>query len=478
MRDIILLGIVIAIIGVCESQRQSNRPSFGDDDSYGFQSWNNRRGGSERNRGSFGPEDYEAQSYNKWRPNGGDRNERISNCRRTDEQFETGFCSAIPDDRDLESASDDQALSADITEFALQLFKAANKHEVGNMVISGISPQVLLSYLAWTAEGDTRKQMQKAKVPGTPKNIQKLVSRMQQSTDKRELNIATAFFRSTDVVMNKDFMIKSSDKVDIVKVDFKNSATAANTIKKWATQKTKGKLDLSGITFPIDTKLALVNTLYFSGKWYFKFENVTQEDFNLGNGQKVKVPMMKIKKKYNYGKIGDIAEWGAIPYESREAMVIILPKEGTTIDQTIERLTNEDITNICDSARSDYTSAELTLSLPQFKLSSTTNLVEPLKKMGIHKIFTPSAELPYLAKDSNIQVSDVEQKSALEVNQDGTIVVTYTNINAVALSIQRDPPKVTFTVDRPFIAMVCDVNRQLPFVMAKISDPSQEYQNL
>lgn len=94
--------------------------------------------------------------------------------------------------------------------------------------------------------------------------------------------------------------------------------------------------------------------------------------------------------------------------------------------------------------------------------------------MGIHKLFTPSAELPYLAKDRNLQVSDVEQKSAIEVNEDGTIVVTYTNINAVALSIQRDPPKVTFTIDRPFIAMICDVNRKFPFVMAKVSDPTQE----
>lgn len=183
--------------------------------------------------------------------------------------------------------------------------------------------------------------------------------------------------------MNKDFLVKVSEKVDIVNVDFRNTGKSANTIKKWATEKTKGKLDLSGISFPIDTKLALISTLYFSGKWYFKFENVTSEDFNLPNGQRIKVPMMKIKKKYNYGKIADYAEWGAIPYESRgESMVIILPKVGTTIDETIERLTNEDILNICDSARSDYTSAELTLTLPKFKLSSTTNLVEPLKKVG------------------------------------------------------------------------------------------------
>lgn len=93
--------------------------------------------------------------------------------------------------------------------------------------------------------------------------------------------------------------------------------------------------------------------------------------------------------------------------------------------------------------------------------------------MGIQKIFTPAAEMPYLAENNNIQVSDVEQKSAIEVNEEGTIVVTYTNVNAVALSIQRDPPKVTFTVDRPFIAMVCDIERALPFVMAKIGDPTK-----
>lgn len=165
-------------------------------------------------------------------------------------------------------------------------------------------------------------------------------------------------------------------------MDFKKSSKASNSIRNWATQKTKGKLDLSGISFPIDTKLALVSTMLYSGKWYFKFENVTNEDFTLASGKKIKVPMMKIKKKYNHGLLGEYAEWGSIPYRSKEAMVIIMPKNGDTIDDTIKKLTNEEVLDICDSARSDYTSAELTLSLPKFKLATTTNLVEPLKKVS------------------------------------------------------------------------------------------------
>lgn len=192
-------GFVIAIVGLRECQGQSSY--YDQENSYGRYSQGSRRGNPDRfrDRDSLTPEDYEAMSINKW-GSGGDRNDRYSNCRRTIDGFETGFCNRIPDDRDLERVEDKDALSADITEFALQLFKASNKPHVGNMVLSGLSPQVLLSYLSWTGEGDTREQMKKAKVLSSPKQIQKMVSSMLGSSEKREMNIATAFFTSPDIV--------------------------------------------------------------------------------------------------------------------------------------------------------------------------------------------------------------------------------------------------------------------------------------
>lgn len=92
--------------------------------------------------------------------------------------------------------------------------------------------------------------------------------------------------------------------------------------------------------------------------------------------------------------------------------------------------------------------------------------------MGVTKLFTPAAELPFIAENENLQVSSASQKASMEVSESGTVVVTYTQINAIALSIQRDPPKVDFKVDRPFIAMICDYDRSFPYVMAKITNPT------
>lgn len=128
--------------------------------------------------------------------------DRKTNCERSEhEVFKTGYCIAIPEDRDLEHAYDEEALAADIIEFALQLFKASNKFEIKNIVLSGLSHQVLLSYLNWVSDGVTREEMKKAKVFGSPKNLQRMISQILSSNDEnREFNLATAFFPSSDFV--------------------------------------------------------------------------------------------------------------------------------------------------------------------------------------------------------------------------------------------------------------------------------------
>lgn len=78
----------------------------------------------------------------------------------------------------------------------------------------------------------------------------------------------------------------------------------------------------------------------------------------------------------------DYADWGTVPYDSKESLVIIRPNKGITLDQLInEKLTNTDIYSVCELAHKDWTTAELTIQLPKFKIISNTNLVEPLKKV-------------------------------------------------------------------------------------------------
>lgn len=90
--------------------------------------------------------------------------------------------------------------------------------------------------------------------------------------------------------------------------------------------------------------------------------------------------------------------------------------------------------------------------------------------MGINTLFTPRAQLPYLSDDS-VQVTNAQQQASIDVNEEGTVLIAFTSVHVVALSFQPPIPDVTFTVDRPFLAMIIDGKKNIPFIMAKVSDP-------
>lgn len=92
--------------------------------------------------------------------------------------------------------------------------------------------------------------------------------------------------------------------------------------------------------------------------------------------------------------------------------------------------------------------------------------------MGIRTLFTPNAQLPYLSDYESVQVTNAQQQALMEVNEEGTVFIAFTNLNVVALSFQVPVPDVDFMVDRPFIAMIADTKKNVPFVMAKVTNPA------
>lgn len=92
--------------------------------------------------------------------------------------------------------------------------------------------------------------------------------------------------------------------------------------------------------------------------------------------------MMTMKRKFHWGKIGNFAEWVAIPYESSDMLVIILPKNGANVDNVMSSMSAVDLGNIIRDMDSDTAKANVNLTLPKFKFESTTNLVEPLQRVS------------------------------------------------------------------------------------------------
>lgn len=91
--------------------------------------------------------------------------------------------------------------------------------------------------------------------------------------------------------------------------------------------------------------------------------------------------------------------------------------------------------------------------------------------MGIATLFTPRAELPYFSDYAAVKITNAQQQASLDVNEEGTVLIAFTTLNVVALSFQLPVPDIDFNVNRPFIAMIVDTKKKIPFVMAKISNP-------
>lgn len=168
--------------------------------------------------------------------------------------------------------------------------------------------------------------------------------------------------------------------VDLVSVDFRNPEAARSVINRWAKKKTKGALRLREINYAPSTKMALASSIYFKGKWVYTFEDAKPGTFFTKTGP-VEAKMMNIKKKFRWGKLGNYAEWVALPYESSDSLIIILPNRQQNVDDVINLIDGNDIDEIMQGIDSESTKANVNITLPRFRLESTSSLVEPLKKV-------------------------------------------------------------------------------------------------
>lgn len=125
----------------------------------------------------------------------------------------------------------------------------------------------------------------------------------------------------------------------------------------------------------------MTSVVYFAAKWLYSFHPAKNELFYGSTAKPVK--MMSIKKKFNYGNIDRLAEWVSVPYDSAESMVIIMPKEGLTLDNMIKSMTEGVFLNITENIYSEETQANVDLTMPTFSISSIVSLVEPFRNVII-----------------------------------------------------------------------------------------------
>ncbi|CAH0405916.1 unnamed protein product [Chilo suppressalis] len=240
------------------------------------------------------------------------------------------------------------------------------------------------------------------------------------------------------------------------KVDFCNSAHAANLINTWVEDKTNKRIKDLITADDLDsyTRLVLINAIYFKGTWKNQFNksNTMDQPFYVTASTTIDVPMMYKEDSFRYGISEKLkAQLLEMPYIDNEAsMLIVLPEEKDGLDSMLQTLA--DGHDLLEDVAANMFHTKVQVTIPKFKIETEIDLGVLLPKMGIKQIFNKddSGLTKILNANEPLYVSKGIQKAFIEVNEEGAEAAAATaGVVRMRRSLLVAPPTPVFLANRP-----------------------------
>ncbi|EDS43744.1 plasminogen activator inhibitor 1 [Culex quinquefasciatus] len=365
-------------------------------------------------------------------------------------------------------------------EFDWKLIKTIFSRSPGNAAVSTFSAKYLLNMLYEGTSARTQTQQElsghlgrDAGVNPASPSIVNTMGAIQTNPD--QLISASRIFADEQVSVTQKFtstvsMIYNSS---VENVNFQQGPQAAQTINRWVSEGTRGLIpELVTPQSITGSILLLANTIYFKGLWTHIFPEAATatQPFNTGDGRTVQVPFMKQIVDHYYSEPPQLnAKVLRLPYvNGRFSMILILPNEGSNLNQLLTALSADSIHQAIKSMEE----TEVKLELPRFKIDHSTSLKEDLQQLGINRIFQDNAELGGISRGGQlpVKVSDVFQKTVIVVDETGSTASSASG-SSLVFTIATEPER--FVADRPFLFFIEEESTGTVLFAGKVEDPSQ-----
>lgn len=327
-----------------------------------------------------------------------------------------------------------------------------------NYMISPYSLEFVLAMIRDGASGTTYEELNKL-VP--ERNIKTFSA-------KERINIANALFIKNKVVVKDDFKKLMSDKYksQILYDEF----VTPDVINDWANKETYGMIPKVLEYINPEFLFGLGNATAIDVEWQSKFKcyNTKLEKFTKYDGSKIDVAMMR----QSY-------EGGASYYKDENATYVSLPyraynelgeydSEGTQLE-FIGILPEDDVDNYInsfdynvfkdklDEMKNANDSFHINLRLPKFKYEyDVEDLTSVLIKLGLKETLSLHPNFEKIA-DYDMSISNVAQKTFIELSESGTKAAAVTVVTFDDNSIAPAKPEVVeVNFDKPFIYIIKD----------------------
>ena len=406
--------------------------------------------------------------------------------------------------------------------FALDLFRQVSPKPAENTFFSPYSISTALAMTWAGARGETAAQMAKAfhfaELPGadvTPgfASLQTALNQAQSASGSQlsvanslwpEQNPENPFLPQYLQLVEKDFAST------LTPVDFKSHADAAAAqINKWVADKTHDKIKniLKPDDLNADTRLALVNAIYFKGSWAtpFSAQATRSQLFHTSDGSTKSVMLMRNVFLSYEAQYLDVTD-GAVPcqvlslnyfdHDNRGgggrgqfnrggnstagiSMLIVLPRAPGDLGALEKNLTAEQI--------ADWTAqmegAPVEVFLPKFKIEQRFSLEDKLMALGAGSAFVnpaghppgdpASADFSGMNGAHDLFVSKVLHQAFVDVDEHGTEAAAATVVGLAGGGRQAQAPPPVFRADHPFLFFIRENATGSILFMGRLVNPSE-----
>lgn len=350
-----------------------------------------------------------------------------------------------------------------------------------NQVCSPVNVYMALSLLAEATAGETREQILSllgAADIETARERAGLLWRMNYQDEKQgKCVLANSLWLARGVGYDRDTLETLAEAYYASSYRGEMGSEGMDkALRTWLSDQTGGLLkeQADGLSLDDDTLLALVSTVYFSGKWAKAFsEKGTRPDvFHAAAGD--------LQCDFMHRDLQDACYWGerfsAVSLRFLDmdgcAMWLILPDEGVTPE---ELLRDEQALAFLSADRltrwgwEEQKRVEIHLSLPKFDVCAGPQLMEALRALGVTDALDPYAADFSPMTDEALYVSQASHAARVRIDEEGCEAAAFT---VLGMPTEAMPPdeEIDFTLDRPFLFAITGPDG-LPLFVGIVNTP-------
>ena len=363
------------------------------------------------------------------------------------------------------------------TDFAFRLYSEM-KTTPGNIIVSPNSISEAMAMVYSGSGGTTKEQI--AKTMGFDSRFGNHFSSYKILNSGLAKIKSVELYRANSIWVESTFKPKSSflkgnTKIfgaAIFKTDFLNNFNKSRKdINLWVEGNTKNRIVdlLPEGSLDNNTRMVLVNSIYFYGKWEaaFKPKATQKETFNAPE-KSIEVDFLHAKGEYRYSKTDDY-RMVEVPFKGKEVVLLAFLPEDTSGMASLEaRLSPEFLKQAVEKLSNE----QVDLKLPKIKLETESVRIDKhLATMGMPLAFSSNADFSGISKNRDLQIDKVFHKAFLEFTEEGAEAAAATAVVISRTSVNPNND-FRFWANRPFIFFIWDKTNNIILFMGRIETPN------